>query len=214
MSRLSRIIPTITIMLLPLPAVATQFSGLSIGLGASSFSVDMDSQFDADDMGPSSASADKTGGMVDIGIGFLPSRSIHLQAGVRSYPIELEANLYPDDCVKIDQHVAAYGQVGYLFNDRNMLYGIFESGRADVTVHTEGYADRKFEPDTFAFGVGYKYAMASYMEFFVEGMTRSYDMMDIHYGRNPADSGDYEENAKKDIDMDGTNVTAGFQFRF
>ncbi|MEX1081843.1 MAG: outer membrane beta-barrel protein [Halofilum sp. (in: g-proteobacteria)] len=213
MSRVRTTVPVIVAMLFPLPAAATQFSGLSVGLGASSFSVDMESEFDAPGMGPSSATADKTGGMVDVGYGFMPSRSIHLQAGVRSYPIELEANLYDDDCVKIDQHVAAYGQVGYLFNDRNMLYGIFEAGGAEVTVHTEGYADREFEPDTFAFGVGYKYAMASYVEFFVEGMNRSYDMMDIHYGREPADSEEYA-GAKKDIDLTSTNLTAGFQFRF
>ncbi len=213
MSRLSTTIATIALMLLPLPASATQFSGLSVGLGASAFSLELESEFDA--LGPSSATTDKAGGMVDLGYGFLASRSVHLQAGVRGYPIEMEANLYDDDCVKIDQHVAAYGQVGYLFNDRNMLYGILETGQADVTVHTEGYPDRDFEPSTFAFGAGYKHALGSHVEFFVEGMSRAYDTMAIHYegdGSTP-ESGEYDGD-KKDIDLSSTNVTAGFQFRF
>lgn len=202
-------------LLLPLPAAADQFSGLSAGVGASSFSLDIDATFDHSGADDRSVTADGSGGMVDIGYGFLPSSNVHLQAGVRRYPIELEENVYPDDCVKIDQHTAVYGQVGYLLDPNNMLYGIFESGRADVSVHTLGYPDEEFDANTFAFGVGYKHALGPYVEFFVEGMSRSYDNLHIHYegaGTDEAEA-DYDGD-KKDIELASTNVTAGFQVRF
>lgn len=206
MSRLSTFLPAAA-LLLPLPVGAAPFSGFAVGAGATNHSLNMDATFDLDNS-TRSETVSEFGPFVDIGYGIRASRSIHVQAGVRAHDVELEANLYDDDCVKAESHTAAYGQIGYIFGDSNMVYGIFESGSADVLVATEDYPNENFDASTFAFGLGYKRGFGDSFEVFVEGTNRTYDNLHIHY-----DGGEYD-GAKKDIDLDSTNLTTGVMYRF
>ena len=206
MPRPLALLAAIGLFLLSPVALAAPFAGLSVGIGASNQSLDMDAQFDFDDS-TRSETARKSGPMLDIGYGGFISHTIHVQAGIRAYRVELEANLYDDDCVKLERENAAYGQVGYVFG-QNMVYGLMESGSADVMVATENYPTRNRDVSSFAFGVGYKRAFGDYVELFVEGLSRSYDMVDIHY------EGGLYDGAKKDIELSGTSLTTGVMFRF
>lgn len=206
MLRRLAVLPVLAMSLVPSVAEAAPFSGLSVGIGAANQSLDMDAQFDFDSS-TRSASARKAGPMLDIGYGGFISHTIHVQGGIRAYRVELEANLYSDDCIKLERENTVYGQAGYVFG-QNLVYGLMESGSADVMVATEDYPDRNRDVGSFAYGLGYKRAVGDHVEFFVEGLARTYDMIDIHYER-----GEYE-GAKKDIEMTASSVTAGVMFRF
>lgn len=203
MSRLKAVLPVFAAVLLPLPVGAAPFSGLSAGLGGAGYSLDVQARFGSDSS-THSETAHTTGALLDLGFGFLPSPNVHLQAGVRAYPIEMKAHL--EDCFMIDQHVAAYGQVGYVFDTSNMVYASFESGTADANPDTEDYPE--FSADTIAFGIGYKRALSTYLEVFVEGVNRTYGNISVRY-----DDGRYSD-ADKDVELASTNVAAGFLLRF
>ncbi len=192
-------------VLLPATGAAAPFEGAALSFGASSHAlvVEAESSWSRD-----TSSANELGGMIDIGIGGRPgSSNFFAQVGYRRYPIEIGTTVNGDERVEVSDIGVLYVQLGGVINDRNLVYGVLESGSADASVQKTGYEEASGEIDVIGAGAGYKRWISDNAEFFVEGISRVYEESEVTY----VDQFGSETVTYEPV---GATVTAGFTVRF